>query len=172
MAFFGVLSVQLIYSTMVGEIDSRTYELGMLRALGFKKKNVLVVLVIQGLIMAIPGLGLGIGFASIINAMMREVLFTISMNRTQHYLSGSSVLLGCIMGLIVPLVSNIYPIKTALGRKLRSALDMSRRSSGELLVTITKLEDLGISLPQLILSATLVVLGFLCYYVAPTSFFE
>lgn len=32
-----MLSVLLIYSLMIGDVEEKTYEFGMLRALGFKK---------------------------------------------------------------------------------------------------------------------------------------
>ena len=38
-AFLGFLSVQLIYSLMLSDVDEKTYEFGMLRALGFNTKN-------------------------------------------------------------------------------------------------------------------------------------
>ena len=33
--FLGILSVQLIYSLMLSDVDEKTYTYGMLRALGF-----------------------------------------------------------------------------------------------------------------------------------------
>jgi ABC-type antimicrobial peptide transport system permease subunit len=34
--FLAILSIQLIYSLMVSDVDEKTYQYGMLRALGFK----------------------------------------------------------------------------------------------------------------------------------------
>ena len=34
--FLGILSIVLIYSLMLSDVDEKTYEYGMLRALGFR----------------------------------------------------------------------------------------------------------------------------------------
>ena len=39
--FLGILSVVLIYSLMLSDVDEKTYEYGMLRALGFKSKSLI-----------------------------------------------------------------------------------------------------------------------------------
>ena len=44
-AFLGVLSAMLIYSLMLSDVEERTYEFGMLRALGFNTKNVMMTVV-------------------------------------------------------------------------------------------------------------------------------
>ena len=38
--FLAILSVQLIYSLMLSDVEEKTYEFGMLRALGFSTTNV------------------------------------------------------------------------------------------------------------------------------------
>lgn len=37
--FLFILSVILIYSLMVSDVDEKTYEFGMLRALGYRKNS-------------------------------------------------------------------------------------------------------------------------------------
>ena len=44
-AFLGVLSAMLIYSLMLSDVEERTYEFGMLRALGFNTKNIMMTVV-------------------------------------------------------------------------------------------------------------------------------
>ena len=39
-----MLSILLIYSLMLSDVDEKTYEFGMLRALGFENQNLLVLL--------------------------------------------------------------------------------------------------------------------------------
>ena len=40
-AFLAILSTQLIYSLMLSDVEERTFEMGMLRALGFNTGNIL-----------------------------------------------------------------------------------------------------------------------------------
>jgi ABC-type antimicrobial peptide transport system permease subunit len=44
--FMFVIDVILIYSIMLNDVEERTYEFAMLRTLGFKKFNLVVLLVI------------------------------------------------------------------------------------------------------------------------------
>jgi len=37
--FLAILSSQLLYSLMLSDVDTKTYEYGMLRALGFKSSH-------------------------------------------------------------------------------------------------------------------------------------
>ena len=39
--FLSMLSAMLLYSLMLSDVDSKTYEYGMLRSLGFKKTHLL-----------------------------------------------------------------------------------------------------------------------------------
>ena len=82
----------------------------MLRALGFNTKNVMGTVFIQALMFAFPGLFIGMLFAAILNAGMRHVLFTLVQNSATYWLSTSSIIIGCIIGVIIPIISNILPI--------------------------------------------------------------
>ena len=45
-AFLGILSVQLIYSLMLSDVEEKTYDFGMLRALGFNTQNIMITIII------------------------------------------------------------------------------------------------------------------------------
>jgi len=45
----------------------------------------------------------------------------------------------------VPLISNIFPIKQALGSSLRNSLDRSRAGVDELSIQFTRMENAGFS---------------------------
>ena len=42
--FLTILSIKLIYSLLISNVEEKTYEFGMLRALGFTTKNVVVTI--------------------------------------------------------------------------------------------------------------------------------
>ena len=169
-AFLGILGAQLIYSLMLSDVEDKTFQFGMLRALGFSTKNLILTILVQGFTFAIPGLISGMFMAVILNFGMREVLYTLTQNTSTYWLSGGSEYLGIIFGILMPLCSNIIPIQRALGKNLRASLDMYQRSVGELDVQIKSLEHYGLSLNQLLASIMLVVLGILTYFVAPQAF--
>ena len=69
-------------------------------------------------------------------------------------------------------MSNFGPIRTAVATSLRDALDIQRKKKpDDLTVTLTKLENLGISPLQTLIGLIFTVLGFLLYYFMPLSMF-
>lgn len=69
----------------------------------------------------------------------------------------------------MPIISNILPIKKALSKALRDSLDLFHRVVNDILVTVVKLEMMGISTNQTICSIILISMGFISYYVIPMN---
>ena len=79
------------------------------------------------------------------------------------------VLLGIVTGVVVPMVSNIYPIKQALGTSLRDALDRFRQGVDEMSVQFIRMENAGTSLTQLTISLTVCASSVLTLYFIPQT---
>ena len=88
------------------------------------------------MLFAIPGIALGLGLGLILNAGFRYVLFEATWNYTSYNLPYEAYFLGIAIGIIMPIVSNILPIQRAIGKNLRSSLDMNHRSANELSIKI------------------------------------
>jgi len=73
--------------------------------------------------------------AALLNWAGRTAIYDIARNRSTYGLSPASVWLGVILGICLPIISNIFPIQRALGKTLRGSLDLYHRSAGELSVT-------------------------------------
>ena len=73
--FLAILSFVLIYSLMLSDVDSKTYEYGMLRALGFRSAHLVGLLSLQSLSFSVPGMIFGLLTASVINVMLRMMIF-------------------------------------------------------------------------------------------------
>ena len=65
----------LLYSLMLSDVDSKTYEYGMLRALGFRKRMLVGMIFEQSLGFSIPGIFFGVIIAWIFNIMLRQIIF-------------------------------------------------------------------------------------------------
>ena len=122
-----ILSFVLIYSLMLSDVDAKTYEYGMLRALGFKSAHLIGLLSMQSLAFSIPGLIFGLLTAMVINVLLREMIFIQAANISNYQLTAVSIWLGILMGTLIPLFANIHPIKNALGKNLRESLDLNKR---------------------------------------------
>ena len=142
--FLSFLSAMLLYSLMLSDVDSKTYEYGMLRALGFRKHMLVLMIVEQSLGFSLPGLFLGVVIAGILNVMLRSIIFIQSQNYMGYSLTTSAVVIGVTFGLFMPVLANYLPIRAAMGKNLRSSLDLSKRTDDEIGIKVKKLEDIGI----------------------------
>lgn len=74
------------------------------------------------------------------------------------------------LGILIPLGSNILPILRALSKTLRDSLDLYHRTVNDILVTVIKLEKMGVSLEQTSSALLLILMGFVSYYMIPMAF--
>ena len=144
--FLAILSTMLIYSLMLQDVTSKTYEYGMLRALGFKKLYLVEVISLKSFSFSIPGLFLGIIIAISLNIFLREVIFIESENALDFNLTSRSIALGVSFGFLTPFVANYFPIKSSMSNNLRNSLDITRSTSDKGIgIKIERLEEIGVS---------------------------
>lgn len=65
--FLAILLATLMYSLMLQDVNQKTYEFGMLRALGWKKKYLVSVISLKSLGFSLIGVTVGMIAAAIIN---------------------------------------------------------------------------------------------------------
>lgn len=109
-AFLAILSTQLIYSLMLSDVEEKTYEFGMLRALGFNTKNIMFTIIIQATMFMVPGVISGIMMSTILNMGLRHTLYTLTSNYSYYGLSEKAIWVGVSIGVCIPMLSNIIPI--------------------------------------------------------------
>ena len=170
MFFLWILCVLLVYSLMLGNVDERTYEFGMMRSLGFKKNNLILLIILQGFIFAVPGTILGLTTAYIANNFVAFLFNWYTALVMPFFLSTFNIIFGIAIGLSIPIISSFFPIKKSLEDNLRETLAIFNKKIGDIVVSIIKLENLGVSPTTLIAAITLIVIGLLTYYLAPMSF--
>ena len=73
--FLAVLASMLVFSLMLSDVDAKTYEYGMLRALGFKKPYLTTMITISSFMFSVPGCIGGILTAIVLNVGLRQVIF-------------------------------------------------------------------------------------------------
>jgi hypothetical protein len=88
---------------------------------------------------------LGIAVAFTTNVFLRYFIYVFAGNTSDFELSSTSLWIGILFGLIMPMLAILLPIKQALGKNLRTSLDLNHRSNNEKSVEVQKLEDLGLS---------------------------
>ena len=133
----------LLYSLMLSDVDSKTYDYAMLRALGFRKRMLVVLIIEQSLGFAIPGLTLGCIAAWLLNIQVRQIVFITAQNAMTYGMAPIAVVIGVSFGILMPMLSNYLPIRQAMGKNLRTSLDLSRRTTGEIRAKVMGLKDVG-----------------------------
>ncbi|CAD8101464.1 unnamed protein product [Paramecium primaurelia] len=163
-----LLSVLLLYTLLLISVETKTYDLGVLRVLGFNKLGVVFMVLIQALSYVLPAIIVGIIlsipfllYAS--SALKASIGVEIEATPTTN-----AIFMSLGLGLLIPLLSSYVPIKEALSKQLSFALDINRSKS-----TAVKIEvDLeGKSLPwgriQFAIIASL--FGICVYYFLPLA---
>lgn len=75
-------------------------------------------------------------------------------------------------GLVVPLASNIVPIKQALGTTLRDALDRFRAGVDDTEVQFIRMENAGVTPSQVMLSLVILANSYLTLYLIPNNIMQ
>ena len=165
-----MLSALLIYSLMLSNVEEKTFEYGMLRALGMRQHALILLLVVQAMSFAIPGILIGWAVAGLVDLLPAWLLADYASVEPVYGLRPFPLYLTLAIGLIVPLVANWVPIKRALASTLRNALDVYHQENTDTTVKVVRLESLGLSAWQTSLAITLVSVGFVTYYMIPYAF--
>ena len=166
------LGACLVFSLLLSDVEAKTYEYGMLRALGMKQYVLAELLSIQSLMFSVPGILLGILLGWVFYIPIAKYISTYTMLRPDLGLNVVAWVLALCMGFLMPIIANVVPIKRALSSTLRDALDIYHKAVQAVSVTVKRLQDVGINRSVLILSVLVVVLGLGCYYLIPISFVE
>ncbi|GAM19320.1 hypothetical protein SAMD00019534_024950, partial [Acytostelium subglobosum LB1] len=165
-----VLGALMIYSLLLSDVEGKTFEYGMLRAQGMRHHTLIILLLVQSLYFSIPGILLGLIFGWVCYAVVAHFIYQFVILPVNLDLHGQAVLVGVVMGLLLPILANIVPIQRALSKTLRDALDIYHQVKSETMVKFQKLESIGFNPLHTVISIICVACGFAVYYLIPLSF--
>jgi len=124
---FIILSVLLIYSLLMLSVETKTFEFGVMRMVGLSKGGLVAMIVLQAFMFVLPSVVLGFVLSVPSLGSMYGKLFTEDMGvDTTPWPSDFAVLQACIVGIVIPLVSSILPIRAAMNKNLNDSLDLQR----------------------------------------------
>ena len=84
----------------------------------------------------------------------------------------STYWLGLATGIGVPLISNVLPIKKALGKTLRDALDRSRNTVNDQEIHVVRLENQGVNTTQVNVAIAFIIVSFITLFMIPLRLFN
>ena len=103
----------------------------MLRALGFKKTDLIGVVAFKSLSFSVLGLCFGLVVATVANIYMKELIFLKAKNVLTYDLSTAAIVLGVLFGFFTPFFSNYWPIQTSMSKNLRDSDQKEDETSTE-----------------------------------------
>lgn len=118
-----VLGSLLIYSLMLSDVEEKTYEYGMLRALGLRSSSLAQIIVTQSFFFSVPGVALGLLVGFLGYLPLAEFIANYTMSDVFPTLAEGAIAAAVLIGVVVPLAANILPIQRALSHTLRDSLD-------------------------------------------------
>jgi ABC-type lipoprotein release transport system permease subunit len=95
----------------------------------------------------VPGIIIGLTLAVLLNIIAYIGIYMFSRSIIPYNLYPGSVYFGVAFSICLPIVSNILPIKQALGNTLRESLDVHRQSLTDFKVVQIRLAEIGLSPP-------------------------
>jgi len=163
-----LLSVILLYSLLLVSVETKTFDLGVVRVLGLNKIGVIIMILLQSLSYVIPGIIIGLilslpALAYAGNELNTAIGVQIPIYPTP-YAAGFAVLLG----LLIPLVSSYVPIREALKQNLQTSLDMSHSKTSAVKISID-VEGKGFPWGRISFSLIASGFGISIYYLLPLS---
>jgi hypothetical protein len=164
-----LLSILLISSLMTVSVETRTFELGMMRMAGMKRQWIVEMLMVHAATYAIPAWALGLTIAQVIAGLLARTVFSSAGSAARPMLRPTSIVLSTALGLGIPVLAAALPIRRALGKSLVESLDTQRSKTKAVTVTITRSQDASVSPAILVVGSGLVFFGFLIVYVVPLA---
>jgi hypothetical protein len=118
---------------------------------------------------AIPAWIIGLVLAQIGFIFVQKILMNLINLSLSNLLSWEGCLLSSALGLIVPIVSAILPIRAALGTNLHDALDNRHQKIKAVAITMERNATSGVSTLTISLGCIMTIFGFICYYLFPLA---
>eukprot|EP01080_Neovahlkampfia_damariscottae_P000311 gene311-6725_t len=163
------LSIILIYSLLLINVETRTFELGVMRMLGMTKFGIISIVLLQSFSYSLPGLIIGLIFGQLSYFLVNFILVSYLQINLGNFLSYESIILSSILGFLIPIFSSILPIYSALGVSLRESLDTTRSKTNAVTYKIERNGDLGINWIIVIIGSLMSIFGFSIHYFLPLA---
>ena len=167
--FIFALSVLLIYSLLMVSVESRTFELGILRMVGMTRPRLVGLLLTQALFYALPAIVIGLPVAQGFAVPISIFLENLSGVEVSPLLTGLSIGMAILAGLLVPLVGAILPVREALRANVHSSVDTRRSKTVAVRYKLTRSDSAVPSGPLLVIGLVLFGLAFVVYYLLPLA---
>eukprot|EP01065_Artemidia_motanka_P038051 TRINITY_DN4692_c0_g3_i1.p1 TRINITY_DN4692_c0_g3~~TRINITY_DN4692_c0_g3_i1.p1 ORF type:complete len:1141 (+),score=302.14 TRINITY_DN4692_c0_g3_i1:115-3423(+) len=163
------LSILLIYSLLMINVETRTFELGVLRMVGMRRSDLVQLVLTQAFFYALPAWVFGLVLAQVVWWQIRQALVDSLLMDLETGLDPFAVGMATLVGIGIPLISSVVPIESALQLNLQDALDTRHSKTKAVEYKFERAEGSTLSPTLIILGTALALFGFLIYYMFPLA---
>lgn len=150
-------------------VETKTFEIGVMRMVGLSTNGLIFMIIIQGTMFVIPAIIAAFALCFPALKGIYTFLFTTDMGITVSPApDGTSVLQALILGLCIPLLSSILPIRSVLTKNLNDALDYQRSKTQAIYVKILDKNKSNIT-SYVLFGIMTVIYGLAIYYFLPLA---
>ena len=118
------ISILLIYSLLMLSVESKSFDLGVMRMVGLAKYNVMILVILQSFTFVLPAIVSGFTTGLITLRLCKWYSETVLFMDFEAWPSTFSICQALFLSVLIPLASSIMPIRLVLQRNLNDALDI------------------------------------------------
>lgn len=163
-----MISVLLIYSLLMLSMESKSFELGVMRMVGLSKFNIVGLIIIQSIMFVIPS----IIFGFLVSFVFLQAAKYYAENNLQMDFdaipAAGSMVQALFLSTLIPLCSSIMPIRIVLDRNLNDALDIQRSKTQAVYVDILEKKKANYT-PMVATGLSFTAYGVTIYYLLPLA---
>ncbi|KPA82246.1 hypothetical protein ABB37_03358 [Leptomonas pyrrhocoris] len=163
------LSIVLIYTLLTVGIETKTYELGIQRMVGFTNENLVVLVLVNAYAFTIPAWIIGLAAGQAVYIGVRQIFINLIAVTLPLGVTGAAIGWATLAGLGIPIVASFFPILALVTQKLPDALNTSRSRSVGVIFKIRRNDSSELNGTMFGLGVLLFVFGFLVYFLFPTG---
>eukprot|EP00743_Colponemidia_sp_Colp-15_P004098 GILK01004422.1.p1 GENE.GILK01004422.1~~GILK01004422.1.p1 ORF type:complete len:1015 (+),score=201.79 GILK01004422.1:200-3244(+) len=164
-----ILSTILVYSLLMISVETRTFELGIMRMVGLNRKGLVQLIIIQALTFVLPAWAVGLLAAVGVNAFIAKIFTNFTSIQLDMHLTSGAITFATVLGLLIPILASIVPIIAALGQNLHDSLDTNRSKTKAVAFSLNRSSGGSFPVAMLTAGALMAVIGFLIYYLVPLA---
>eukprot|EP01028_Stygiella_incarcerata_P008990 TRINITY_DN40584_c0_g1_i1.p1 TRINITY_DN40584_c0_g1~~TRINITY_DN40584_c0_g1_i1.p1 ORF type:complete len:1002 (-),score=203.36 TRINITY_DN40584_c0_g1_i1:2080-5085(-) len=166
----GGLSIILIYSLLMIHVETKTFELGILRMIGMSRLSLVEMVMIHAFLYSIPAWIIGLGLAELLAIAYANAISSALDVEIDKHLTLEAILYASLLGFAIPVIASIFPIRKALTMNLQDSLDTRHSKTKAVEYSLHRADDGGgISASALTIGVVLVLFGVGIYIVFPLA---
>ena len=169
---FVIVAILLIYSLLLISVETKTFEIGIMRMVGLSKSNFIGLVFTQSFLFVLPSVILGFVLYVPAMALVFGFLFTDDLGfKPSFEPSTHATVQALFLGIFIPAVSAIIPVQSALAKNLADSLTTGRSKLSGILVTFTDHRNPSVA-PYVLFGSLALIYGASIYYFLPKAMLE